>query len=162
MSHGRKPRQPRWPANNLAHESTVHKLRTFDADESAELVNEARMAWHHLTHGKGTKDHFDTLGNALNATLILSEPVGQQAVDIAVSAQLAAVSMQQRYHRTGSFGADAAALEHVPAGLDLFEQLMGFSNPLQLVRAVEQSWQRIREGDVLASAHPKNQQRTSA
>jgi hypothetical protein len=162
MSHGRKPRKIRWPANNRAHESTVHKLRTFDAEESAELVNEARMAWHYLTHGKGTKDHFDTLGNALNATEILCEPIGQQAVDIAISAQLAVVSMQQRYHRTGQFGADAEALEHVPAGLYLFEQLMSFSNPLQLVTAVEQSWQRIREGDVLASAHPQKQQRRIA
>ena len=150
----RKPRQPRWPANPLAHESTAHKVRTFSAEEAAELVNKARLAWHHLTHGNGTLMHFDTLANALNATLILSEPIGQAAVDAAIRAQCAMVEMQKRYHRVGSFGADATALADVPPGLDLYEQLMGFSNPLQLVQAVCKSWQRIEQGHVLSPAHP--------
>lgn len=154
MNGQSKPRQPRWPANPYAHASTVAKIRPFNEDEAAELINETRMAWHHLTHGTGTEAHFDTLATALNALLLLSEPIGQAAVDVAIRAQLAAVSMQQRYHQQGRFGADAAALVDVPAGLDLYEQFVSFSNPLQIVSAVTQSWQRIKDGDVLAPARP--------
>ena len=150
----RKPRQPRWPKNYLAHELTANKVRPFGPEEAAELVTKVRLAWHHLTHGNGTLMHFDTVANALNATLILCEPIGQEAVDAAIRAQCAMVEIQKRYHRVGSFGASALELAEVPLGLDLYEQLMGFSNPLQLVRAVEKSWQRIEQGHVLAPAHP--------
>ena len=153
--HGlKKPRVPRWPANPLAHESTAHKVRTFNEEEAAELSVEVRLAWEHLIHGRGTMAHFDTVANALNASLILSERIGQDAVDVAIRAQCALVEMQKRFHRLGSFGADAVALADVPPGLDLYEQLMGFSNPLELVQAVCQSWQRIEQGHVLAPAHP--------
>ena len=150
----RKPRVPRWPANRLAHESTAHKVRTFNADEAAELSNEVHLAWEHLIHGRGTFAHFDSVANALNASLILSERIGQDAVDVAIRAQCAMVEMQKRYHRVGSFGADALALADVPPGLDLYDQLMGFSNPLELVQAVCKSWQRIVQGHVLLPAHP--------
>lgn len=153
--HGlKKPRRPRWPANPLAHESTAHKVRTFSEEEAAELSVEAQLAWDHLIHGRGTLAHFDRVAKALNATLVLSERIGQAAVDVAIRAQCAMVEMQQRYHRVGSFGADARALVDVPPGLDLYHQLMGFSNPLELVQAVCQSWKRIENGDVLAPAYP--------
>ena len=153
--HGLKlPRRPRWPANPMAHESTAHKVRTFSTEEAAELSNKVHVAWEHLIHGRGTLFYFDTVANALNASLILSERIGQDAVDVAIRAQCAMVEMQKRFHRVGSFGADAVALADVPPGLDLYDQLMGFSNPLELVRAVCKSWQRIEQGHVLAPAHP--------
>jgi hypothetical protein len=155
------PRRPRWPANPLAHESTAHKVRTFSAEETAALSVEVHLAWEHLTHGRGTLMHFDTVANALNASLILSERIGQDAVDVAQRAQCAMAEMQRRYHRVGSFGADAVALADVPPGLDLYDQLMGFSNPLQLVQAVCKSWQRIEQGHVLAPAHPGVDGRTA-
>lgn len=148
------PRRPRWPANPLAHESTAHKVRTFSVEEAAKLSNEVHLAWDHLIHGRGTMAHFDTVANALNASLILSERIGQDAVDVAQRAQCAMVEMQKRYHRVGSFGTDAVLLADVPPGLDLYDQLMGFSNPLQLVQATCQSWRRIAQGHVLAPAHP--------
>ncbi|MBH2008058.1 MAG: hypothetical protein I8H71_00255 [Xanthomonadaceae bacterium] len=153
------PRRPRWPANPLAHESTAHKVRTFSVEEAAELSVEVHLAWEHLINGRGTFAYFDTVANALNASLILSERIGQDAVDMAQRAQCAMVEMQKRYHRVGSFSADAVALTDVPPGLDLFDQLMGFSNPLQLVQAVGKSWQRIKQGHVLAPAHPGTDRR---
>lgn len=152
----RIPRRPRWPANRLAHESTVCKVRPFSAEEAAELSNEMHLAWDHLINGRGTMAHFDTVATALNASLILSEPIGQAAVDVVQRAQLALVEMQKRYHRTGRFGADATALADVPPGLDLYDQLVGFVNPLQLVSAVGKSWQRIENRDVLAPAYPES------
>lgn len=155
MNGHKKPRRPRWPANPLAHESTTHKVRTFTAEEAAELGVEVHLAWEHLINGRGTLARFDTVANALNATLILSERIGQDAVDVAIRAQCAMVEMPKRYQRLGSFGADAMALADAPPGLDLYDQLMSFSNPLQLVQAVCKSWQRIEQGHVLVPAHPE-------
>lgn len=152
MNGQRKPRRVRWAPNPQAHLNTVNKVRLFDSEEAAGLSNEAHLAWHHLTHGSGTIQHFDTLATSMNATLILSEPIGQAAVDVAIAAQRALVDMQRRYRELGRFGADATALADIPAGLDLYDQLLGFSNPLQLVTAVENSWKRIADGDVLAPA----------
>lgn len=152
MNGRKKPRRSRWPVNPLAHLSTLNKLRPFDEEEAARLSNETRLAWHHLTHGSGTEGHFDTVAISMNAALVLSEPVGQAAVDAVIRAQHALVEMQQRYQRQGRFGTDAAALADVPAGLDLYDQLLGFSNPLQLVKALCETRQRIENGDVLAPA----------
>ncbi|WP_168921860.1 hypothetical protein [Polaromonas vacuolata] len=136
-------------------ESTCRKVKTFDKEEAAELSNEARIAWLNLKHGTGTTTHFDTLATALNSALVMCEPIGQEAVDVVIRAQLSVVEMQSRYRRTSTFGADANALANVPDGLDLYDQLLTFSNPLQLVRAVKDSWKRIENGDVLASVGPR-------
>ena len=85
----------------------------------------------------------------------MCEPIGQEAVDVVIRAKLSVVEMQSRYRRTSTFGADANALANVPDGLDLYDQLLTFSNPLQLVRAVKDSWKRIENGDVLASVDPR-------
>lgn len=154
MSGQKKPFRSRWPANPLAHLSTISKLRPFDEEEAARLSMEGRMAWHHLTHGGGTEAHFDTLAIHMNGALVLSEPVGQAAVDIIISAQQALVNMQQRYHRQGRFGANANELAEVPPALDLYDQLLSLSNPLQLVKAFCEARQRIADGDVLAPARP--------
>ena len=85
----------------------------------------------------------------MNAALVLSEAVGQEAVDVIAAAQQALVAMQQRYRRQGRFGADAQALANVPPALDLYAELLSFSNPMQLVNALCESRQRIANGDVL-------------
>jgi hypothetical protein len=154
MSGQKKPFRSRWPANPLAHLATISKLRPFDSEEAARLSLEGRMAWHHLTHGRGTEAHFDTLAIHMNAALVLSEPVGQAAVDVIISGQQALVEMQQRYHRHGRFGANASELAVVPAALDLYDQLLSLSNPLQLMKAFCEARQRIEDGDVLAPARP--------
>lgn len=145
----RKPRRIRWPANPLAHLSLITKLRPFDEEEAAKLSTEGRLAWHHLTHGSGTEAHFDTLAIHLNAALVLSEPVGQDAVDVIAAGQLALVDMQRRYRRQGRFGADANALAEVPPALDLYDQLLSLSNPMQMIKALCESRQRIENGDVI-------------
>ena len=145
----RKPRRIRWPANPLAHLSLITKLRPFDEEEAAKLGVEGRIAWHHLTHGSGTEAHFDNLAIHLNAALVLSEPIGQDAVDVIAAAHQALDAMQQRYRRQGRFGANANELAQVPPALDLYAELLSFSNPMQLVNALCESRQRIENGDVI-------------
>ena len=154
MNGLQKPRRPRWPARPLAHESACHKVRTFSPEEAAELSNQTHLAWDSLINGRGTTVDFDTVATSLNAALVLCEPIGQDAVDVVIRAQMAAVAMQSRYHRTGTFGADATALADVPPGLFLYDQLLGFSNPLQMVRAVRAALERIENGDGPAPARP--------
>lgn len=154
MNGRKKPFVSRWAKKPGALGATMKALRTFSAEEAAELFNEASIAWDHLLHGRGTTTHCDTLGTALNATMVLSEAIDQAAVDVAVDAQLAVVAMQSRYLQHGRFGADAHALRAIPPGLDLYGQLLAFSNPLQLVRAVCEANKRAAEGDALLPTAP--------
>jgi hypothetical protein len=116
--------------------------RPFDEQESAQLSTEARLAWHHLTHGSGTEPHFDTLAQHLNVCRVMAEKVDPLPASIATRAQLAMQAMKERYQRLGIFGADAEALATVPEALDLYDQFLALSTPLQMTQALHTS-QRV-------------------
>jgi hypothetical protein len=121
----------------------------MDYNDFAKCSTEVRAAWHHLCHGTGTTEHFDAVATAMNICLVRSESIGDDAVEVAVRAQAAMVAMQQRYHRCARLGPDADALAHVPYGLDLYDQLLQLSSPLQLETALAEVTQRIADGVVL-------------
>jgi len=52
--------------------------------------------------------------------------------------------MQARYHRTGRFGADAAALADVPPMLDFYDQLLKFGSPRTTIDALEVTVRRMK------------------
>jgi len=118
--------------------------RTFDQEESAKISVDTRMAWHRLTHGDGTEPDFDLLANSSNVALVLSEPIGDLAVETVLKAQDAIRAMQARYHRTGRFGADAAALSDVPPMLDFYDELLKFGSPRTMIDALEVTVRRMK------------------
>jgi hypothetical protein len=61
-----------------------------------------------------------------------------------LKAQDAIRAMQARYHRTGRFGADAAALADVPPMLDFYDQLLEHGSPRTMINALEVTVRRMR------------------
>jgi len=59
-------------------------------------------------------------------------------------AQDAIRAMQARYHRTGRFGADAAALADVPPMLDFYDELLKFGSPRTMIDALEVTARRMK------------------
>ena len=118
--------------------------RTFDAEEAAKISVDTRMAWHRLITGDGTEPDFDLLANSSNVALVLAEPLGELAVETVLKAQDAIRDMQARYHRTGRFGADAAALSDVPPMLDFYDQLLKFGSPRTMIDALEVTVRRMK------------------
>ena len=117
--------------------------RQFDAEESAILAVEVRMAWQRLTHGDGTQDDFDLLANSSNVALIRAEQIDAMAVEVVLRAQTAIIGMKERYQRVGRFGADAVALADVPPMLDFYCDLLSFSSPQIMPDALLESINRM-------------------
>lgn len=126
--------------------------RDFNTEEAATFSNEARLAWHHITHGSGTTDHFDTLAHMANVLVVRAEQIDPTAEELATRAQQALVAMKSRYLRVGRMGADAAALEHLPRALDMYDQLLRLSTPLQMTHALRETLARMQRGEVLGAA----------
>lgn len=143
----------RWQANPTAAFALIAQTSPMQDEHAAECSNEARMAWHHLCHGQGTTEHFDTLAMAMNVCMARSESIGQDAVEVAIRAQMALVAMQDRYRRCGRLGPDADALAHVPLGLSLYDELLRHSSPRQLNAALAEATHRIQAGEILQPAH---------
>ena len=118
--------------------------RTFDQEEAAKISVDTRLAWHRLITGDGTEPDFDLLANSSNVALVLAEPLGELAVETVLKAQDAIRAMQARYHRTGRFGADAAALSDVPPMLDFYDELLKFGSPRTMIDALEVTVRRMK------------------
>lgn len=152
--HKQSMRNPsRWRTDPTAAFGLIAERTPMDGEDAAACSTEVRMAWHHLCTGTATTDHFDAVASAMNVCLVRSESIGPDAVEVAVRAQSAMVAMQQRYLRCARLGPDADALAHVPIALDLYDQLLRMSSPLQLRAALAESLDRIAAGHVLAPAH---------
>jgi hypothetical protein len=57
--------------------------------------------------------------------------------------------MRARFERIGKFGADAQALEHVPAVLDAIDMITANITPLQAVDALRRSMKLVEAGAVI-------------
>ena len=90
------------------------------------------------------EDTSGLLANSSNVALVLAEPLGELAVETVLLAQDAIRAMQARYHRTGRFGADAAALADVPPMLDFYDELLKFGSPQTMIDALEVAVRRMK------------------
>jgi len=142
LAHKRPERRPR--INPAAALNPVTLCQQFTGEEAASLGNEARLAWYRLTSGDGQQSDFDMVANCSNITLVQSEEIGAEAVEIVLQAQTSILEMKARYERTGAFGADAAALATVPGMLDLYDQLLTFGSPAKMIQSLTETVRRVR------------------
>ncbi len=155
--HKRTMRNPaRWQADPTTALALIAHRTPMAGEHAAACSNEVRLAWHHLCHGSGTTAHFDAVATAMNVCLVRAETIGADAVEVAIRAQGAMVAMQQRYLRCARLGPDADALAHVPIALDLYDQLLQLSSPLQMRNALAESLDRIAAGHTLTPRQPEH------
>lgn len=111
---------------------------------------QCRVAFERLRDGSGTEQDFDLVGRVLNSALVLAEGIDALLVETVQRGQDAMVRMQARYRRGLRFGFDAAGLRDVPAALDAWEAMADNTTALQRKHAIQESYRRIRAGEVLA------------
>ena len=90
-----------------------------------------------------------TLPQAINTAMVRSEAVDPLCEQTAVAARDALMRCWHRHQRTGVWGFDGPALLEVEAGIDLHEQLVRLSTPLQMIEALRTVMQRGRCGEVV-------------
>ena len=142
LAHRRPEKRAR--LNPAAALNPITLCQQFTGDEAASLSNETRLAWYRLTNGDGSQSDFDLVANCSNITLVQSEEIGAEAVEIVLQSQASIIEMKARYERTGAFGADAVALATVPAMLDLYDQLLSFGSPAKMIKSLNETVRRVR------------------
>lgn len=152
-------RGQRWDRNAVLSQpaAALNRIRLaqpYTPDDAARLSVDARLAWHKLTNGLGTMSDFDVLAGMINTTYVIAMDSDADEIvqDIFDRAMLSMAGIRARYERIGKFGADAHALEHVPAVLDAIDQLLANITPLQAVDALQRSMKLVESGHVIVPA----------
>lgn len=148
-AHRQQSRAKRYNADPMSMFKVMNKIQPFRADELTQLSLPVRVAFDCLRTGEGKEVHFHTLAAAINVALIRSETIDQLCVETCQRAQDALMSILARSKRLGKWGLDAAGLQDIPPAIDLHEQLLKLSTPLQLQKAMNEAIQRMRAGQAL-------------
>lgn len=121
----------------------IDRSQTFTQEDAARHSNEARLAWHRMCTGEGTTNDFDVLAMMLNVLHVLSEPLGKEALDVVDAGSAAMIGIKERYIAVKKFGVDATSLRDVPPVLDLYDEFLRVSTPLQMTKALQEAIKRL-------------------
>jgi len=115
--------------------------RVYDEEKSAQLMNDARMAWHKLTTGDGCTHDFDLLAGMANTaqTVVLDGLADEFVLETFNRGIESLNSIGARFVRVGAWGADATALQNVPDLLDAMGVVFTNITPVQAVGAMRRS-----------------------
>lgn len=138
----------RYAKDPMAMFKVMGRIEPYTPQDVVTLALPSRLAYESIKNGTGTTDHFDELVVSVNATLVRSESIHQDCVDVCIAAQEALLRCKARFLRTGRFGWDGPALHQVPPALDLHEEIMRNSTPHQMTVALKEQYSRIQRGVV--------------
>lgn len=128
----------RWQADPLAAFKLINKIEPFSPGELMRLELPIRMSFESLRSGQGVESDFHDLAAAINVAMVRSEQIDPLCEQTALAARDALMRCWHRYQRSGVFGFDGPALAEIEAGIDLHEQLIRLSTPLQMVQALRE------------------------
>jgi len=139
----------RWTADPMSMFKVMNKIEPFNSEELLRLELPIRLSFEALRTGKGMENDFHDLAAAINTAMVRSEDVDPLCELTAIAARDALMRCWHRHQRTGAWGFDGPALLEVEAGIDLHEQLVRLSTPLQMIEALRTVMQRGRCGEVV-------------
>jgi hypothetical protein len=142
----------KWHADPKAMLRLVSKVQPFTEGEIVALETPVRLAWESLKTGKATEADFHTLAGAVNVALVRSEDINPLAVEVCNRAAEALMSVWARFQRSRVWGVDYLALNHLPTAIDLYEQLLELSTPMQMQEAMNTTIKRMNDGHVLGAS----------
>lgn len=142
----------RYQADPSAIYRVMSRLQTFTGSEQLKLNLPVRLAYESLRTGVGSENDFHTLAAAINVTVVRAEAIDPLAEQTAIAARDAVMRCWQRHQATARWGFDGLALQDLPPALDLYDQLLALSTPLQMQQAMTETIRRMESGNHLAAA----------
>lgn len=142
-------RKPRYVADPASLYRVMNRIQPFTKSEQHQLNLPVRVAYERMRTGAGTEGDFHSLAAAINVAMIRAEAIDPMAEITAIDARDALQRCLQRYATIGKWGFDGPALQDMPAAIDLYEQLIQLSTPLQMADAMTEAIARMDRGDVL-------------
>lgn len=140
----------RWQADPLAAFKLINKIEPFTPGELMRLELPIRMSFESLKNGQGTEQNFHDLAAAINTTMVRAESIDPLCEQTSIAARDALMRCWHRFEKTGRLGFDGPALGEIEAGIDLHEQLIRLSTPLQMAAALCTVIARGKSGEVVA------------
>ena len=125
-------------------------------------MQRARQIEQELRSGRGDAGDFDTLAVVVNICLIRAEQIAPELVTRVIDAQDALMRIKERGQRTGRLGLDYQAMADLLPIIDLHEQLIDLSAPVQMRDALLEVMTRMNRGQVLQPASPTAKRRCEA
>lgn len=145
--HGQYRRM--WQKDPGALQRVMARIEPFTEPEQSQLTLPIRTAYERLRTGVGAAQDFHDLAGAINLTMVRCEAIDPMAEITAIDARDAMMRCWQRHLNTGKWGFDGPALQALPPAIDLHEQLVRLSTPLQMAQAMQETIRRMTAGDVL-------------
>jgi hypothetical protein len=124
----------------------------FSQPEIVSVQTSVRMALQSLRDGSGCEEDFHTIAAAVNIALVRSEGLDAECLARCQTAQAALMRVLDRKAKTGRWGLDGPARDEIHAALDLYEQILELSTPLQMDKTMQAVVQRMKDGHVFLPA----------
>jgi hypothetical protein len=127
----------------------MQKLQPFTPAELSKLNLKPRLAWEAMRTGHASDDDRGTISAVVNASLVRCEAIDPAMVEVCKVAQQALARIRDRHQRTGSSALSHQDIEDIAPVLDLHEQLLELSTPLEMERALLEVLRRAAIGETL-------------
>lgn len=127
----------------------MSRLQPFTPDELLKLELPIRMAFEAIKTGRGTLQDISEIDAAINATMVRAEKLDPLCRQTAMVSRDALLRCLHRYNATGRVGFDGPAIAEVELGIDLYEQLLRLSTPLQIADALREVLRRTSNKETL-------------
>ena len=125
------------------------RIQPYTHAEQAHLAIPAYNSLDRITSGKGDTSDIDTIGEVVNISLVLSETIHPECVNVCLDAALAAINAKERWKKMNRIGFDGPGLEAVRVVLDMYDQYLQKITPLQHQRAIDKVNERIANGQFM-------------
>ena len=113
----------------------MNKLQPFTPEELLQLELPIRISFESIKTGSGTERDFHDIAAAINTAIVRSKSVDPLCESVAIAARDALVRTWHRFERTGRIGFDGPAIGELESGIELHEQLIRLSTPIQMLDA---------------------------
>lgn len=125
-----KPRKRKYQKDYTAFARVIAQTELFNEQERVNLTLPNRVSFQILLNGEAEETDVYRLVNTINVTLVRCW--GTEMQPIAQRAQDALRRCWERYERMGVWGLDGPARSELEQGLELHEELVRLSTPLQM------------------------------
>lgn len=138
-------RRVRWEADASAPLMLLQAAGEMPAERAAKLSANARACWERLRTGHGNFDDWRHLAQVVNICMVRSEAIDPLLVQECQSAMDSLSTLRTRaLQPQGRWGPDHTSLEHIPQLLDLNDELLKNSSPLQISNARDEAVRRTK------------------
>lgn len=145
---GNKPRRHGW-GDPFAQFRLMRKLQPFTPAELLKLTLTPRMAWESMRTGQANDNDRGTVSAVVNTALVRCEAIHPDLVGVCKLAQQALLRVKQRHLQTGSCALTHQEIVDIEPVIDLHEQLLELSTPLEMERALAEVLRRAAAGETL-------------